>query len=198
MMTNYGGKTQSNHIKYQWEIPLAILKLNLKQTFYLFSLRVGPQLKRSILQVLPTSAKRSKLEMEQEVLAINNSAEKSTKPPVTDSNQKSLVAKAIDKEGSPEILQTEVAPVDCSNVTDFSVDSTVSPKVVENSAHENKQLLSTGGEVNLTVGETDVEASDTRILINSNGKDVEFLISGEANMETVKQLVEQLVKSGTI
>ena len=198
MMTNYGGKTQSNHIKYKWEIPLAILKLNLKQTFYLFSLRVGPQLKRSILQVLPTSAKRSKLEMEQEVLAINNSAEKSTKPPVTDSNQKSLVAKAIDKEGSPEILQTEVAPVDCSNVTDFSVDSTVSPKVVENSAHENKQLLSTGGEVNLTVGETDVEASDTRILINSNGKDVEFLISGEANMETVKQLVEQLVKSGTI
>ena len=160
-----------------WEIPLTILKLNLKQTFYLFSLRVGPQLKRSILQVLPTSAKRSKLEMEQEVFAINNSAEKSTKPPVTNSNQKSL-AKAMDKEGSPEILQTEVAPVDCSNGTDVSGDSTVSPKVGENSAHENKQLLATGGEVNLTVGETDVETSDTRFLINCNGKEVEFLVSG--------------------
>ena len=136
--------------------------------------------------------------MEQELLAVNNSAEKSTKRPFTDSNQKSLVAKAKDKDGSPEILQTEVAPVDCSNVTDFSVDATVSRKVGENLAHENKQSLSTSGEVNLTVGETDVETSDTRILINCNGKDVEFLVSGEANMETVKQLVEQLVKSGNI
>ena len=150
------------------------------------------------MQVLPTSAKRSKLEMEQEAMAINSSAKKSTKRLVTNSNLKSLVGKAMDKEGSSEVLQSEVAFDERSNVTDLSVDSTVSSKVGEKSSHENKQSLATDGEVNLTVGETDVATSDTRILINCNGKDMEFLVSGEANMETVKELVEQLVKSGNI
>ena len=160
------------------------------------------------MQILPTSAKRSKLEKGGEVLTINCASNQKS---ITDKdivsttdinvdNKQSLLEEGVANEtkGSLEILQTKVAHEDSSIVTDLSINSTVSPEVGEDSVHKSKQSSATGDEVNLTVAETDVETSNTRIVMNCNGKDVEFLVSGEANVEKVKQLVEQLVKSGKI
>ena len=167
------------------------------------------------MQVLPTSAKRSKLETEGELFTIDCSSKKGTKLQVASSNQKSVMDRdmvattdinvenkqSLSEEGvgnetedSIEILQTKVAYDDSSIVRDLSVKSSVSPEVGEDSVQKIKQSSTTDDEV----AETDVETSGTRVVMNCNGKEVEVLVSGEANMEKVKQLVEQLMKSGNI
>ena len=94
----------------------------------------------------------------------------------------------LSENGNSEVIATAVVLNDDNNA----------PAAQDPKMPDSKQGQLTESGVNLTVEETRVGSEDTRIVVNHNGKELEFLVSGEANMETVHQLVQQLIESGNV
>ena len=106
----------------------------------------------------------------------------------------------IDNDGYSEVIESAVVPNDDSSVTSDTDGKASMLHVVQDSKELNSKQEGQlpEGEVNSTVAGIDVGSANTHIVVNHNGKELEFLVSGEADMETVKQLVQQLVESGNM